>query len=206
MSDSFIEIPEPIDPHLRRWMVFVDGENFTSRAQQVAKDQKVSLPEGPFHLRDTFIWVPDFMGTRAMQSAEGLSVPLQPHALRAHYYTSVVGDEEKISGVKNDLFRIGFTPKVFKKSKTRGSKAVDIALATDMLSHGYRDNYDVAVLFAGDGDYVPLVEEIKRIGKVVYISFFRGSGLNNELALASDTCLYIDKFFLGKWREHLNVS
>ena len=206
MPDSFIEIPEPIDPHLRRWMLFVDGENFTCRAQQVAKSQNVSLPEGPFHLRDTFIWVPDVLGTRAVQTTEGLSIPLQPHALRAHYYTSVVGDEEKIRGVKNDLFHIGFTPKVFKKSKTRGSKAVDIALATDMLSHGYRNNYDVAVLFAGDGDYVPLVEEVKRIGKVVYISFFRGSGLNNELALASDTFMYVDEFFLGKWREYVNVS
>src|SRR5918997_4001005 len=149
MPDSSIEISNPIDPHLRRWMLFVDGENFTCRAQQVAKSQNVSLPEGPFHLRDTFIWVPDVLGTRAVQTTEGLSVPLQPHALRAHYYTSVVGDEEKIRGVKNDLFHIGFTPKVFKKSKTRGSKAVDIALATDMLSHGYRNNYDVAVLFAG---------------------------------------------------------
>ena len=119
MPDSFIEIPEPIDPHLRRWMLFVDGENFTCRAQQVAKDKNVSLPEGRFHLRDTFIWVPDFLGTRAMQSDEGgLSVPLQPHALRAHYYTSVVGDEDKIRGVKNDLFQIGFTPKDSRKART----------------------------------------------------------------------------------------
>jgi hypothetical protein len=206
MPYSAREIPGPMDPHLRRWMLFVDGENLTCRAQEVAKNQSVSLPEGPFHLRDTFVWVPDFQGTRAIETHEGLSVPLQPHAIRAHYYTSVVGDEEKIRGVKNDLFRMGFTPKVFKKSKTRGSKAVDIALATDMLSHGHRDNYDVACLFAGDGDYIPLVEEVKRIGKVVYISFFQGSGLNEELALVSDTFAYFDEFFLGMWRRYLNVS
>jgi uncharacterized LabA/DUF88 family protein len=91
----------------------------------------------------------------------------------------------------------------------------EIALTTDMLSHGYRTNYDVAVLFAGDGDYVPLVEEVKRLGKVVYIMFFQGSGVNmffqgsgvnNELRLASDTFLYIDEFFLGTRREYLEAS
>jgi uncharacterized LabA/DUF88 family protein len=82
----------------------------------------------------------------------------------------------------------------------------EIALTTDMLSHGYRNNYDVAVLFDGDGDYVPLVEEVKRLGKVVYIMFFQGSGVNNELRLASDTFLYTDEFFLGTRREYLEAS
>ena len=82
----------------------------------------------------------------------------------------------------------------------------EIALTTDMLSHGYRNNYDAAVLFAGDGDYVPLVEEVKRLGKVVYIMFFQGSGVNNELRLASDTFLYIGEFFLGTRREYLEAS
>ena len=33
----------------------------------------------------------------------------------------------------------------------------------------FEDHYDVAVLIAGDGDYVPLVEEVKSLGKVVYV-------------------------------------
>ena len=50
------------------------------------------------------------------------------------------------------------------------------------------DNYDAAVLIAGDSDYVPLVEEVKRRGKVVYVGFFVGpkSGLSEELKLSSD--------------------
>ena len=39
------------------------------------------------------------------------------------------------------------------------AKGVDIALTTDMLSNAFLGNYDVAVLVAGDGDYVPLVEQ-----------------------------------------------
>ncbi len=49
---------------------------------------------------------------------------------------------------------------------------VDIALTTDMLSHAFLDNYSIAVLAAGDGDYVPAVEAVKRQGKQVWGLFF----------------------------------
>ena len=39
----------------------------------------------------------------------------------------------------------------------------------------------VAVLVAGDGDYVPLITEVKRLGKVVYVVFFNDYGLSTEL-------------------------
>jgi uncharacterized LabA/DUF88 family protein len=207
MPESFITHPQPIDPHLRRWMSFFDGENLTIRAQEIASTGGtggVDLVEGPYFMRDTFVWVPTLMATRALDSTNEMTLPLQRHAVRAYYYTSVKGDEEKIRRVEKDLFEIGFAPKVFKRSKTRGSKAVDITLATDMLSHAYRDNYDVAFLVAGDGDYVPLVEEVKRLGKVVYVSFFKGSGLNEDLELASDTFFYLDDFFWGQWKQHLS--
>jgi uncharacterized LabA/DUF88 family protein len=34
-----------------------------------------------------------------------------------------------------------------------------------------RRNFDTAMLVAGDGDYVPLVEEVKRLGKRVHVHF-----------------------------------
>jgi hypothetical protein len=206
MPTSYIERVEPVDPHQRRWMMFVDGENLVIRAQQVARDKGVSLPKGPLYSPDVFVWLPDWVATRAFVPATEYTVPLQPHAVRAHYYTSLAGAEEKIRRIREALFELGFTPKVFKRSKTRGSKAVDITLATDMLAHGYRDNYDVAFLLGGDGDYVPLVEEVKRLGKVVYCSFFRGSGLSKDLQLASDTFFYLDELFLGRWKQELGTS
>jgi uncharacterized LabA/DUF88 family protein len=60
----------------------------------------------------------------------------------------------------------------------------------------------VAVLIAGDGDYVPLLEEVKRLGKVVYVVFFRdkGFGLSEDLELASDRSFEFGRLFLEKWR------
>ena len=52
----------------------------------------------------------------------------------------------------------------------------------DMLSNAYNDNFDVAVLVAGDGDYIPLISEIKRLGKVIYLVFFleKAYGMNPD--------------------------
>jgi len=47
-------------------------------------------------------------------------------------------------------------------------------------------NYEVAVLAAGDGDFVPLVEEVKRFGKRVVVIFWDNNGLNPELRRAAD--------------------
>ena len=47
MAESFIELKQPIDPHLRRWMLFVDGENLTLRAQQLAAERQLTLSRGP---------------------------------------------------------------------------------------------------------------------------------------------------------------
>jgi uncharacterized LabA/DUF88 family protein len=75
-----------------------------------------------------------------------------------------------------------------------------------MLGHAYRDDYDVAVLFAGDGDYVPLVEEVKRLGKGVRVASFEGSGLSDDLRLAADTVMYSDEFFLHLWKEYKQIE
>ncbi len=84
--------------------------------------------------------------------------------LRSYYYTSVVGDSNKIKSVHEALWNLGFHPEVFRKEKQQDkAKGVDIALAKDFLGNAFRHNYDVAFLFTGDSDYLPLVEEVKRL-------------------------------------------
>jgi uncharacterized LabA/DUF88 family protein len=43
----------------------------------------------------------------------------------------------------------------------------------------------VAAIFAGDGDYVPVVEAVKRLGKHVVVGFFGDSGMSDELRIAA---------------------
>src|SRR5215467_12367049 len=64
------------------------------------------------------------------------------------------------------------SPHVFKRTKSRGSKRVDISLSTAMLLNACRKNYDVVILIAGDEDYLPLVEAVKAEGRIVLLWFF----------------------------------
>lgn len=49
----------------------------------------------------------------------------------------------------------------------RKSKGVDIALATDMLTRAFQNDFEVAILLAGDADYKPLVGRLKSLEKLV---------------------------------------
>jgi uncharacterized LabA/DUF88 family protein len=131
---------------------------------------------------------------------------VQDHAIRAYYYTSLTGDDPQVLSVRRALRSLGFHPEVFKKVRAQEkAKGVDIALAKDFLSHAFLNNYDVAVLAAGDGDYVPLITEVKRLGKIVYVAFFRDYGLSTELHLAADMFFEMEHFFLKRWRA-VNVQ
>jgi hypothetical protein len=193
----------PSDPHLCRWMMFIDGENFTIRGQQFAEGNSFNLKKGPWFMRDTFLWFPNRPGTLTVTNTESAPLQVQPHAIRAFYYTSLVGDDNKMRQVRKSLHEIGFAPQVFKKAdKNKKSKGVDIALATDFLSNAYNDNFEVAVLVAGGGDYIPLISEVKRLGKVVYLVFFldKAYGMNEELLLASDRNFEVGNSLKEAWQ------
>ena len=191
---------ETRDVRLRRWMLFVDGENFALRAKEFCEKNGITINAGSHYMENVFIWMPKRTATRRIIDNKMLHIPLQSDAIRAYYYASVAGDDQKLTSVKENLWHIGFNPAVFKKTRQEDkAKGVDIALSKDMLSHAYLGNYEVAVLIAGDGDYVPLIDEIKRLGKVVYVIFFEKNGLNNALRLASDGFYAIDDTFKQAW-------
>ena len=188
----------------REWMLFVDGENLTIRGQKLCAAQPgLELTEGANYKRDCYIWFPGAEAS-AVRFTVG-SNRLRDHAMRAYYYTSLVGDYPVLTDVKNALRKIGFSPEVFKKDRREEkAKGVDIALTKDMLSHAFRNNYEIAVLVAGDGDYLPVVEEVKRLGKLVYVWFFAQEGLHPDLRLAADYFKDISEDLVGSWIRHSN--
>jgi uncharacterized LabA/DUF88 family protein len=180
-------------------MLFVDGENFTIRAQSFAVENNFSLVEGPHYRKDTFVWLPGRSPTSATVMT---SSALQRVGVRASYYTSISGDEPLLTAVRESLWSLGFDPHVFKKdSQSKKTKGVDITLTKDMLSHAFLGNYDDAGLVAGDADYVPLVEEIKRLGKVVHVLFFKSHGLSPELRRSADAFEDISDLFRASWEQ-----
>jgi len=154
-------------------MMFIDGENLAIRyaALLAGKSPESHVVYEP----DVYVW------------SKYASRLTDPHEyIRRYYYTSIAGDENKRISIEQALRSAGIeSPRVFRKEKGKRSKRVDIMLATEMLSHAHRKNYDIAVLVVGDEDYVPLVECVKSEGARVAL-WFVNNGLSDALLRSSD--------------------
>jgi uncharacterized LabA/DUF88 family protein len=188
-------------------MIFVDGENFTIRGQEFAKANGIELLRGRHWEPDTFLWIPGIHAEYPRYSNAAFIAEQHRgadiRARRSLYYTAVVGDERKLKKARLAIRDLGFEPNVFKKAKGTKSKGVDVSLTTDLVSHAYRDSYEVAYLVAGDGDYVPMVTEAKRAGRRVVVAFFEKHGLNDELRIAADAYIDLGERFAQSWRDEL---
>jgi len=101
-----------------------------------------------------------------------------------------------------EIRQAGFEPRVFPRRRGK-SKAVDLSLATDVLTLAGENQYDVAVIFAGDGDYVPVVEAVKRLGRHAVVGFFEGEGLSDDLKIAADDFIDLTPQIVAGWRGFL---
>lgn len=71
-------------------------------------------------------------------------------------------------------------------------KAVDTLLAVDMLVGAFDRTYDLALLVAGDADFVPVVEEVRRRGRWVVVGAEEET-LSADLRRAADRVQEIKK-------------
>lgn len=72
-------------------------------------------------------------------------------------------------------------------------KKVDIKIAIDIVSLAYENVYDRAVLVSGDGDFVPVVKKVKKLGKIVELWAFRYSIANSlKRELEKEYVHYLD--------------
>ena len=80
-------------------------------------------------------------------------------------------------------------------------KGVDIQLATDMITHSFKNNYDVAVLVAGDNDFVGALQAVKDNGKNVEVALFGKERTSVRLRMVADRVLTINsKFLKSCWK------
>lgn len=181
-----------------RLIAFADGENLVLRYQDMIK--KGSKPKaGVVHVPDILVWHPDITEANVTDIT------------RVTYYQTCFGDDPKIEAAKQTIKDVRYTytmaygskvdtsggliPRVFKKeSKSTKTKSVDINLTVDMLRYIPNPKFDVLLLLSGDGDYLPLVEEVCRSGKQVWVAAF-SDGLNSSMKMAADEFIDLDPIF-----------
>lgn len=168
-------------------MLFVDGENFTIQAERRLKELDAAIESvAEIYSKGVYFWPKGILSHWGTTWSNHVNVARI--AERNYYYSSVTGNDADIDSARDALRSIRFTPVIFKKKQGTRAKGVDVCLTKDLLVNAFHNNYDVAVLVAGDGDYVPVIEEVQRFGKHVVVSFFSDpkEGLNMELRRAAD--------------------
>jgi uncharacterized LabA/DUF88 family protein len=203
----------------KRAYVYVDGENHFHRSEEVASEflkshralealSETRLPivgerfprtfssERRFgwNANLTFFW--DVLTVRDTREYE---------ISQAVYVCATSGGEEEVHEGKVWLRNNNFEPLVIKEAKHDRSKrendrknhklidkpkGCDIALATRMVADAAADRYDYCFLFTSDADFLPAVEAVQGMGKVVWVFGYK-TGL-----LIRSKYLYVPQRFI----------
>lgn len=157
----------------KKYMLFIDGSNFL-----IELSKEINIPfradKPPWSILDLAkLFIGDVLYLRNID------------LIRKYWFTSYQGNEEYKEEYRVNLRRHGFEPVLFQK-RNQKEKGVDIALTKEMLVNAFHQNFEHGILFAGDEDYVGLVEEVKRYGQLIEGAFF-AHGLSPLLRVAFDT-------------------
>lgn len=84
-------------------------------------------------------------------------------------------------------------------------KGVDVKLVCRVMIHAFNDDYDTAIIVSGDGDFVPLVEDVKRMGKKVEIAAFDKS-CSGKMRLVADAFHKMETLPLLEMESESNID
>ncbi len=174
-----------------RVMIFIDGSNL-------------------YHsLKATFQRTDIDMGKLAEKLLE------RRRLIRVYYYNARVGRREEperykrqetfFNGVaQTPYFELKLGRLVYQDwpNSPPYEKGVDIMLATDLLTHSFKNNYDIGILVAGDADYVGALQAVKDNGKNVEVALFGRESTSRALREVADRVHTIDgRFLRGCWKQ-----
>jgi hypothetical protein len=159
-----------------------------------------------------FIWDPILIGICSEFSKLGVF----PNVDRITYFTSCVGDTDKIHSVQVAIREAAIEPYVLQEDRglsrqrenllkesnvIEKAKGVDIGLAVRLLEDAYHNNFDWVYLFTSDVDYLPVIQAIRRLGKRVQVFGFKnGIATNSPLLHVPDEFIDLQPVIEKLWR------
>ncbi len=175
---------------LDRVMIFIDGSNLYHSLKNFFKRTDID------------------MGKFASKLLE------KRQLIRIYYYNASVGQREEperyhdqqkffagITAIPYCELRLGRLVYNNWPNSPPYEKGVDIQLATDMITHSFKNNYDIAILVAGDNDYVGAIQAVKDNGKNLEVALFGKERTSMQLRKVSDNVIDINKRLLNKcWK------
>lgn len=74
-------------------------------------------------------------------------------------------------------------------------KGTDINLASHLITKGFMNAYDTAVIMSGDTDYIPVLDILNTLGKTTVIVGIHGQNLFQFRHHSDDQIMLDDDFF-----------
>ncbi|MFH1646628.1 MAG: NYN domain-containing protein [Chloroflexota bacterium] len=135
--------------------------------------------------------------------------------VRIYYYNAKVGQKQEpelykqqqaffasINAIPYTELRLGRLVYTNWPSVPPYEKGTDVQLATDMITHSYKGNYEVAILVAGDNDFAGAVQAVKDNGKHVEVALFGKEGTSHQLREVADRVIPINARVLKDcWKQ-----
>ena len=151
---------------MKRAMMFIDGANVFHSCKNFREDYKIDHMK----LRDELTKDYDL--------------------IRAYFYEAIYPNDDSKRSFHNALKAQGFhvETRPIVNSKEKG---IDVMLATELLTHAFKDNFDIAVIVSGDQDYIIALKEVKREGKKIVLACFKNS-FSNVIKEIADEAIFID--------------
>ena len=192
------------------------GSLKAAQAMALAKTRIRDITGFPNDIKDErFGWDPELQlfWDCELLSRSGL-LSLGVSVSRAIYACSCTGDDNKAHQMSVRLRECEFEPIVIRELKnlrrqreaTRANhkliekpKGCDIAIATRMVADAAANLYEYCCLFTSDADFVPAIEAVRRMGKIVWVF-----GYTSALPSRSPYLYVPDKFV--DLRRHLKSA
>jgi len=174
-----------------RVMIFIDGSNMYHSLKQHFNRTDIDL--GKFCAK--------LLGKRRL--------------IRIYYYNARVGKKEEperyahqrkffdsVAAIPYTELRLGRLVYMNWPNVPPYEKGVDVQLATDMLTHSFKNNYDTAILVAGDNDFVSALQAVKDNGKHIEVALFGKEQTSLELRRVADKVIPINARLLKDcWKQ-----
>ena len=151
-----------------RIAIFIDGSNFYHSLKEGIgfRDNEIDFPKLINILRNNRLLI----GTYYYNAPLDRSYNQDTYRKQQIFFSEL----KKIPGFHVVLCRM--RKMVNEKGKVEYAvKGDDIYLATDLVSLAYEDAYDIAILVSGDGDFVPAIQRVQKLGKRVENAYFNVS-------------------------------
>lgn len=186
-------------PSARRVLTFVDGTNLLRRmAETIGADYRTdNAPDEALELACFLLYEAQRAfdaRARTGRVSDARRLPGRTFAmmpLRTVWVGAARSDAEE-QRIARALRREGVEARLVRQHGTKGKeKGVDMAVVRELLVNAFHSNMDIALLVAGDEDYLGVVGDVKRYGVEVWGSAFN-SGKSERLELACDDWMPLD--------------